>query len=52
MRKSRAVGDEAERNLGGIKKKNEVKRTSSHGEKSKEKEREIKNVLKKGGQRK
>ena len=52
MRKSRAVGDEAERNLGGIEKKNEVKRTDSHGEKSEEREREIKNILKKGGQRK
>ena len=33
-----AVGDEAERNLGGIeKKKNELKRTDSHGRKSEEK---------------
>ena len=32
-----AVGDEAERNLGGIEKKNELKRTDSHGRKSEEK---------------
>ena len=32
-----AVGDEAERNLGGIEKKNEMKRTDSHGRKSEEK---------------
>ena len=36
-REESAVGDEAERNLGGIEKKNEMKRTDSHGRKSEEK---------------